>query len=251
MVFYAYPFEHIIGSVFRIRLPLRKQKEPDTSLGEQNKKIRFSTRSETRIQDSSNLSRGIPSVEKSRSTNAETNTKIEKLTLKPSLPLAARESRETKRASKTSLCVVKPTLKPCLELPLAAGESSETKNASKTSSCVEKLTLKPCLELPLAVRESKKTKSDSKTSSCVNGIPSPDSVYRTLIENWVPPPHDLGHTGFDDQEWLFGSKQQSRRESGVHKESNVVSCSRSSTLWPQANTLPEVDIFALPYTVPF
>ena len=122
---------------------------------------------------------------------------------------------------------------------------------AETNTKIEKLTPKPSLGLPLPGRESTGTKSDSKACLNVGRIQSPNSLYRTLIEKWVPSRPELGQNDLDDQDWLFGSKQHNMLESRIHKLDNVASCSRSSTLWPQANYLPEVDMFALPYSLPF
>ncbi|GLU04602.1 hypothetical protein SLE2022_217400 [Rubroshorea leprosula] len=73
--------------------------------------------------------------------------------------------------------------------------------------------------------------------------------YKDLIEDWVPP---LPQQELDDdgQEWLFGTKAQERpatRYETVHD----FSCQGSISLWPHANYLPEAQIYALPFTVPF
>lgn len=78
-------------------------------------------------------------------------------------------------------------------------------------------------------------------------------LYRNLIENWVPPQmNDIcAETGDDD--WLFGSKIKKAEGSETRRicrDESVFSCSNSS-LWPRAQYLPEVELYALPYTVPF
>lgn len=107
------------------------------------------------------------------------------------------------------------------------------------------LNVEPSLELPLSTSERRESKSSKKATLS----------YKTLIEDWVPELpscHWLGQNESDDEDWLFGSKS---RQHGVepkkHKAGDEVFCSRSTALWPQAMQLPEVDIFALPYTVPF
>lgn len=77
-------------------------------------------------------------------------------------------------------------------------------------------------------------------------------LYRNLIENWVPPQMNelLAETG--DEDWLFGSKTKKAEGSETRRicrDESVSSCSAS--LWPRAQYLPEVDLYALPYTVPF
>lgn len=83
-------------------------------------------------------------------------------------------------------------------------------------------------------------------------------LYRNLIENWVPPQmNDLCAEAGDD-DWLFGSKNKKAEVSESRKicrDESSFSCSNSnsnsSSLWPRAQYLPEVDLYALPYTVPF
>ncbi|KAH6799916.1 hypothetical protein C2S52_000380 [Perilla frutescens var. hirtella] len=77
-------------------------------------------------------------------------------------------------------------------------------------------------------------------------------IYRNLIENWVPP--QLQDVCFDggDEDWLFGSKgkvEQPEKRSMCRDD--IMSCSNTSSLWPRVQYLPEVDIYALPFTVPF
>lgn len=77
-----------------------------------------------------------------------------------------------------------------------------------------------------------------------------ESPYKALVENWVPP--SLQYEGNDDdEEWLFRPKQKDRHGSERFEAGNNVSCGGNHTLWPHANYLPQVDIYALPYTVPF
>lgn len=72
--------------------------------------------------------------------------------------------------------------------------------------------------------------------------------YKSLMENWNPPSlqsYNFGLDDDDDQSWLFQRKPKQARV----EEKNVGS---SSALWPpRAQYLPDVDIYALPYTVPF
>ena len=78
------------------------------------------------------------------------------------------------------------------------------------------------------------------------------SDYHSLFQNWVPPP--LAGAGFlsEDQDWLFSSELQEERSVSkrVKPISGVLRCSNPS-LWPLAQYLPEAELYALPYTVPF
>ncbi|KAM6543607.1 hypothetical protein CsatB_008054 [Cannabis sativa] len=160
------------------------------------------------------------------------------------LPLPPQDSsRQSKRPETQKLC-----LKQSLELPLAATqESNESKNNE-----ANKLDLKPEQELPLAARrESRKSRRTSKTSLFIDGSQSLDQFYGDLLKPWLLPRLEAEHCDSDEDDWLLGSKQENKQDATIHKAANVVSCSRTSNLWPQANYLPEADIFGLPYTVPF
>ncbi|CAL0305875.1 unnamed protein product [Lupinus luteus] len=79
------------------------------------------------------------------------------------------------------------------------------------------------------------------------------SMYNSLFQNWVPPnPACDGFSSEEDQDWLFSSKQQKERPVSmpVKAVTTALNCS-SSSLWPRAQYLPEVEIYALPYAIPF
>ncbi|XP_042494618.1 zinc finger CCCH domain-containing protein 13-like isoform X2 [Macadamia integrifolia] len=91
--------------------------------------------------------------------------------------------------------------------------------------------------------------SSRKTSSKLKKI---ESLYRDLIENWVPPPIENIGNDFDDQEWLFDTGSKSEPEPKRFKPSNEGVCQGSTSIWPpRAYYFSEADIYALPYTVPF
>ncbi|XP_057973667.1 uncharacterized protein LOC131161722 isoform X2 [Malania oleifera] len=81
-----------------------------------------------------------------------------------------------------------------------------------------------------------------------------ESLYKALIENWVPPPQLNEQADFDDQEWLFGTKPRHSDENSKAKKCKAnhdALCHGSSSSWPHAHYLPEADIYALPFSVPF
>ncbi|XP_062076572.1 uncharacterized protein LOC133811669 [Humulus lupulus] len=202
--------------------------------------------------------------------NKSKSDEAQKLCLKPAqeLSLAVQESNKSKSDEAQKLCLKQSQelLKQRQGLPLAPHASNKESKRCEA----QKLCLKPVRELPLAIQENNKSKSNeaqkldleqqerreskrvSKTSLCVDddSIQRPDYLYRKLIEHWVLPKIDREHNDFED-EWLIGPKQENRQESRIHEVANVVSCSMSSSLWPKAHYLPEADMFALPYTVPF
>lgn len=79
-----------------------------------------------------------------------------------------------------------------------------------------------------------------------------DSLYKVLIEDWIPSSLEFDQDNFDDQEWFF---PQNKRESHGNKRFKLSyhdeSCHASPSLWPSARYLHEADVYALPYTVPF
>ncbi|MED6146323.1 hypothetical protein PIB30_033433 [Stylosanthes scabra] len=96
---------------------------------------------------------------------------------------------------------------------------------------------------------------EEKLHSDNGAVPKSDkpvlSVYDALFQNWVSPPLTVGESSFDE-DWLFGSKHKdgSSDAKRVKTISGALRCS-SPSLWPRAQYLPEVEIYALPYTVPF
>lgn len=86
-----------------------------------------------------------------------------------------------------------------------------------------------------------------------SGLSPIELQFRNLIENWVPPPMQAHYTEFDDQKWLFESK---KKDCTAKVASTKVACSKglscgNSISWPRACFLPEAEIYALPYTIPF
>ncbi|KAA8528766.1 hypothetical protein F0562_036121 [Nyssa sinensis] len=91
------------------------------------------------------------------------------------------------------------------------------------------------------------------STSVGNEVQRAESLYRDLVENWVPLPlaPQSEQSDFDDLEWLFGRKHQSKHGEKRSTFSDDANCCGSSELWPRAQYFPEADIYALPYTVPF
>jgi hypothetical protein len=89
---------------------------------------------------------------------------------------------------------------------------------------------------------------DAKASTSKSGIPTVESLFKDLVENWVSPPIQSERTDLDELEWLFGRKHPGRERAKV---SSDISCTGSANLLPRAQYLPEADIYALPFTVPF
>ncbi|XP_051139471.1 stress response protein NST1-like isoform X2 [Andrographis paniculata] len=74
---------------------------------------------------------------------------------------------------------------------------------------------------------------------------------KNIMENWFPPRLEDVPQDLDDQDWLFGRKKCIPTEKRQKPVIPSVPCSSDAALWPRAQHLPEVDIYALPFTVPF
>lgn len=111
--------------------------------------------------------------------------------------------------------------------------------------------------LPVPSKDKKDVPSSSKAPvvdkpHVSKKIQKADILYQSLMNSLSSVPLVLQpEIVEDDEDWLFGSKQQ--RQEPKLKSSDDITCrqSSSSNLWPQAQLLPEADIFALPFTVPF
>ncbi|KAG5246511.1 DNA ligase [Salix suchowensis] len=77
-----------------------------------------------------------------------------------------------------------------------------------------------------------------------------DSLYKVLIEDWVSPPPQFELNDSDDQEWLFEAPKRERHGNKILNTCRDVLCHESS-LFPRGHYLPEADVYALPYTIPF
>lgn len=117
--------------------------------------------------------------------------------------------------------------------------------SAKECILVEDVTPSPKEKLPFTVP------GEIEATANQNEIGRTESVCNALIEDWVPPAPQYQGDDFDNEEWLFKTKQEDRRGSNRYKAGNEVTCSRSRSLWPHAHYMPDADIYALPYTIPF
>lgn len=162
----------------------------------------------------------VPTENQFFHTNAETATESEKLATK-----SGQES--TSAVERMEIC-------------------SQTRTAEGTSSC-ENMTTSVVERMEICSQ----TRTAEGTNACENKIQGAESPHTRLIENWVPPQFELCESEIDDEEWLFEAQRKLRGGSKRHKSTDDISCCRSSTLRHQAYLLPEADIYALPFTVPF
>ncbi|KAI6687667.1 hypothetical protein NL676_024495 [Syzygium grande] len=86
-------------------------------------------------------------------------------------------------------------------------------------------------------------------SSSRNESSELESAYEALMDHWVPLPLDHGLDEPVDEDWLFQTKRAEGKGLKRPKAGDDVVIPSS---WPpQAHYLPEAEIYALPYTVPF
>ncbi|KAL1191942.1 hypothetical protein V5N11_032285 [Cardamine amara subsp. amara] len=94
------------------------------------------------------------------------------------------------------------------------------------------------------------TVGPSKKRLCRKCPPSMAVQFLNLIENWTPDRFERKLTNTEDKEcWLFMNFGTKRHQ--VCNQNTVHGSSSSSTLWPTARYLPEAEVHALPFTVPF
>ncbi|OMO87380.1 hypothetical protein CCACVL1_09089 [Corchorus capsularis] len=112
-------------------------------------------------------------------------------------------------------------------------------------------------QCPLMERIEQSLPSFSSTSRYDSKIKKAALQYEALFENWVPPPplqleNQLENQ--DDDDWLFASKKQGQpvaKRTSLVDTGSTCHASAGATSWPRAQFLPEVEIYALPYTVPY
>ncbi|CAN1127332.1 hypothetical protein LINPERPRIM_LOCUS29569 [Linum perenne] len=81
------------------------------------------------------------------------------------------------------------------------------------------------------------------------------SIYESLTNGWAFPALVAEQSETEDLDWLSTSRKSGRHTSSSKANPNngaASTCSASlCTTWPKAQCLPEVDVYALPYTIPF
>ncbi|XP_059638512.1 uncharacterized protein LOC132280783 isoform X2 [Cornus florida] len=86
---------------------------------------------------------------------------------------------------------------------------------------------------------------------CVHRGSSSLLKLRDLIENWVPPLLQSERPNLDDHEWLYSTKQDHNFGARRFKASGDGLSYQCSTPWPRVCYLPEADIHALPFVLPY
>ncbi|KAK8673299.1 hypothetical protein V6N13_111645 [Hibiscus sabdariffa] len=109
---------------------------------------------------------------------------------------------------------------------------------------------KPCSSSGAPDNVAHNAQSSLPPNLCRSCSPKLALQFKSLVEDWVVPTLQSELTSFGDEDWLF---QKQNLNSGIKssKDGNVGSCQMNSTSWPRARFLPDADIYALPFTVPF
>ncbi|VVB18383.1 unnamed protein product [Arabis nemorensis] len=112
-----------------------------------------------------------------------------------------------------------------------------------SSSCSHREAEKPSSSHQEAIGHSK--------LGCSKCPPSMAVQFLNLIENWDPDRVESKLTDSGDQElWLF-MKFSAKRDQHRQVKNQTTSGASSSMSWPTARFLPEAEVHALPFTVPF
>ncbi|CAF2038356.1 BnaA09g09320D [Brassica napus] len=91
--------------------------------------------------------------------------------------------------------------------------------------------------------------SNGPSKLCSKCPPSTAMRFLKLIENWAPDRFETKLADSEDQEWWLLMKVGAKRRHQVSVKTS--SKGSSSMAWPTAQILPEVELHALPFTVPF
>ncbi|XP_024016612.1 glutamic acid-rich protein isoform X3 [Eutrema salsugineum] len=141
------------------------------------------------------------------------------------------------------------------QLPSSLSEAPREKRKDPTKLSKEEKTgpLKDNRRVSTLLVREKPSSSHQETNGpsklCRKCSPSTASRFLNLIENWAPDRVESKLTDSEDQEWWLVMKFGAKRH---HPVSNQTTSNGSgSMVWPTARFLPEVEVHALPFTVPF
>ncbi|XP_022775439.1 vicilin-like seed storage protein At2g18540 isoform X2 [Durio zibethinus] len=110
---------------------------------------------------------------------------------------------------------------------------------------------KPCPSS--GASESVNAEASLSSNLCSTCSPILALEFKNLVEDWVVPTLQMQSelTSFNHEDWLFQKKLNHKSWVEGSKDGNVGSSQINSKTWPHARYLPEADIYALPFTVPF
>lgn len=201
------------GPAIRIRLPLRKHREPEEF--KQGFQLGSCSRSagvaDSLARDTSRIDRPLLSIKK-----AETPSR--------SVGVADLPAPDTSRIERTLLSIKK------------ADTSSQLHGNSAPKICKPLPNVVPVD----AVAAANETVDDESRRM--------ESLYKSLL-HIQPITYELGPL---DQDWLFSSVPKETKPVSKKQKTDAFQCQCSkSLLQPRAQYMPAADIYALPYTVPF
>lgn len=101
---------------------------------------------------------------------------------------------------------------------------------------------------PILLETQKPNKDVTVAKTSTSKRSKVELLYKSLLDSF--PSALRGDRGCDDDDddWLFQKKFQNTE---ISETTSKAVCCLDSNLWPRAQFLPSVDVYALPYTVPF
>ncbi|KFK40154.1 hypothetical protein AALP_AA3G337300 [Arabis alpina] len=93
--------------------------------------------------------------------------------------------------------------------------------------------------------------SHQEVIGCSKCPPSLAVRFLNLIENWTPDRVESKLTDSVDQEWWLYMKLGAKQDNHHKIINQTISEASGSMVWPTARFLPEAELHALPFTVPF
>ncbi|CAL5383436.1 unnamed protein product [Camellia sinensis] len=245
---------HTNGNIIRIRLPSLKHKESDVPVSEE--RLQTTTgRTESTGKHNTDIFRG-----QSQEVFCLTSVENDKIRL-PSQKLKESDVAVSEERIRTTSGRMKSTGKHNSKILLGPSHKEFCSNATKNDASVGALSSRLDKEqssstsggIRIFGRDNlQDTPVPTSFEKVEKGIQTVASLYNDLVENWVPLPPQLlqgEQTDLDELEWLFQRKHQDEERST--EVNSDASCRGGSTLWPRAMYMPEADIWALPFTVPF
>ncbi|XVF59816.1 hypothetical protein PTKIN_Ptkin07bG0306200 [Pterospermum kingtungense] len=110
---------------------------------------------------------------------------------------------------------------------------------------------KPCSSSRASESLAHNAEASMPLSLCSSCPPTLALEFKNLVEDWVVPSLQTEQTSFDEDDWLFQKKQNITSGFKSNTNGNVGPSQISLPTWPQACYLPEADIYALPFTIPY
>ncbi|XP_042063184.1 uncharacterized protein LOC121807061 [Salvia splendens] len=223
------------GKIIRIRLSTKKQSQSDSSTIEELKHCSTSSRIQAPPQKKNDASLGQRSAGFCSTSGSISN-------VKQCLVLKTGGER----------IHVASNHKTVLPLNPSPFETKAFSAAPKQIKNVVESKVLPAASNPIMADSPFGTKALPVANTVSTAMHKEGLLYQNLMENWVPP--QMCGSGDDnrDEDWLFGSKTKLEvSEKKLVCREDSIPCSNTSSRWPCAQYIPEVDLFALPFTVPF